>query len=64
LFCPPATVIDKTRFSALAESSLAEHLRQREADAPIVSGSETEVCLLATVLDAVDICYQIIVMRD
>jgi nicotinamidase-related amidase len=39
-------------------------LRQREADALIVSGSETEVCLLATVLDAVDICYQIIVMRD
>jgi nicotinamidase-related amidase len=31
--CPPATVIDKTRYSALAEPRLAEHLREREADA-------------------------------
>ena len=50
--CPPATVIDKTRYSALAEPKLAEHLRQREADALIVSGSETDVRVLATVLDA------------
>ena len=35
-----------------------EHLRQREADALIVSGSETDVCVLATVLDAVDIGYR------
>jgi hypothetical protein len=45
--CPPATVIDKTRYSALAEPGLVEHLRQREADALIVSGSETDVCVLA-----------------
>jgi hypothetical protein len=43
--CPPATVIDKTRYSALAEPKLIEHLRQREADALIVSGSETDVCV-------------------
>jgi isochorismate hydrolase len=36
--CPPATVIDKTRYSALAESKLAEYLRQREADALEVMG--------------------------
>ena len=34
--CPPATVIDKTRYSAFAEPGLIEHLRQREADALIV----------------------------
>jgi len=62
--CPPATVIDKTRYSALAEPGLVEHLRQREADALIVSGSETDVCVLATVLDAVDIGYRVIVVRD
>jgi nicotinamidase-related amidase len=62
--CPPATVIDKTRCSALAEPGLVEHLRQREADALIVSGSETDVCVLATVLDAVDIGYRVIVVRD
>ena len=62
--CPPATVIDKTRYSAFAEPRLIEHLRQREADALIVSGSETDVCVLATVLDAVDIGYRVIVVRD
>ena len=58
------SVIDKTRYSAFAEPRLIEHLRQREADALIVSGSETDVCVLATVLDAVDIGYRVIVVRD
>ena len=53
--CPPATLIDKTRYSAFAEPRLIEHLRQREADALIVSRSETDVCVLRDgVLDAVD----------
>ena len=62
--CPPATIIDKTRYSAFAESGLIAHLRQREADTLIISGSETDVCVLATVLDAVDIGYRVIVVRD
>jgi nicotinamidase-related amidase len=61
--CRPAAVIDKTRYSAFAEPRLIEHLRRRE-DALIVSGSETDVCVLATVLDAVDIGYRVIVVRD
>jgi Isochorismatase family len=52
---PPATVIDKTRYSGFAEPKLLAHLREREADALIISGSETDVCLLATVLSAVDL---------
>jgi nicotinamidase-related amidase len=62
--CPPSTIIDKTRYSAFAEPRMIEHLRRREADALIVSGSETDVCVLATVLDAVDIGYRVIVVRD
>ena len=62
--CPPATVIDKTRYSAFAEPRLIEHLRQREADGVIVPGSETDVCVRAIVRDAVDIVYQVIVVRD
>ena len=61
--CPPATVIDKTRYSAFAGPKLVAHLRER-ADALIVSGSETDVCVLATVLDAVDMGYRVIVVRD
>jgi nicotinamidase-related amidase len=62
--CPPATVIDKTRYSGFAEPQLSAHLRQRQADALIVSGSETDVCVLATVLDTVDRGYRVIVARD
>jgi nicotinamidase-related amidase len=62
--CPPATIIDKTRYSAFAEPGLITHLGRREADALIVSGSETDVCVLATVLDAVDLGYRVIVVRD
>jgi nicotinamidase-related amidase len=61
---PPATVIDKTRYSGFAEPRLLSHLREREADALIVSGSETDVCVLATVLSAVDLGYRVIIVRD
>jgi nicotinamidase-related amidase len=50
--CPPATVINKTRYSAFAEPELLSRLQAREADGLIVTGSETDVCVLATVLAA------------
>ena len=58
------TIPANASISAFAEPRLIEHLRQREADALIVSGSETDVCVLATVLDAVDIGYRVIVVCD
>jgi nicotinamidase-related amidase len=61
---PPATIIDKTRYSGFAEPQLAAHLRDRGADGLIVTGSETDVCVLATVLGAVDLGYRVIVVRD
>jgi nicotinamidase-related amidase len=61
---PPATVIDKTRYSAFIGSELVEHLRVREADGLILTGSETDVCVLATVLGAVDLGYRVILVRD
>jgi nicotinamidase-related amidase len=61
--CPPATVNDKTHYSGFAEPKLLAHLRERGAD-EIISGSETDVCVLGTVLSAVDIGYRVIVVRD
>jgi nicotinamidase-related amidase len=61
---PPAAVIDKMRYSAFAEPQLLQHLRERGADGLIVTGSETDVCVLATVLGAVDLGYRVIVVRD
>ena len=62
--CPPATTINKTRYSAFAEPQLLQHLQDRDADGLIVTGSETDVCVLATVLGAVDLGYRVIVVRD
>ena len=62
--CPPATIVDKTRYSAFAEPHLLTHLQSRGADGLIVTGSETDVCVLATVLGAVDLGYRVIVVRD
>jgi nicotinamidase-related amidase len=61
---PPATVIDKPAYSAFAESALAEFLRDKNVDTLIITGSETDVCVLATVLDAVDLGFRVIVVED
>jgi nicotinamidase-related amidase len=61
---PPAATIDKTRYSAFEASALLDHLMARRADGLIITGSETDVCVLATVLAAVDIGYRVIVVED
>jgi nicotinamidase-related amidase len=63
-FSPPATVIDKGRYSAFAGSQLLAHLEEREADGLIMTGSETDVCVLATALSAVDLGYRVVLVRD
>jgi nicotinamidase-related amidase len=63
-FVPPATVIDKPVYSAFAGHKLAGHLRERGADALVVTGSETDVCVLATVLGAVDHGYRVVIVAD
>jgi Isochorismatase family len=43
--CPPATIINKTRYSGFAEPYLLGHLRQRRADALIIPDPKpTSVC--------------------
>jgi nicotinamidase-related amidase len=61
---PPAAVVDKTRYSAFAEPPLLAHLRSRNADGLIVTGSETDVCVSATVMGAVDLGYRVILVSD
>jgi nicotinamidase-related amidase len=63
-FAPPAVVIDKMRYSAFAEPTLLAHLHARGADTLIITGSETDVCVLSTVLDAVDLGFRVVVVTD
>ena len=49
---------------AFAEPHLHAHLMDRKADGLIITGAETDVCVLATVLGAVDLGYRVIVVTD
>jgi nicotinamidase-related amidase len=62
--CPLAEVLDKTLYSAFSNPQLLELLRAKEADGLIITGSETDVCVLATVLAAVDLGYRVILVSD
>src|SRR3954468_18243320 len=61
---PPASVVNKMRYSAFTDSGLLSHLQARGADGLIVTGSETDVCVLATVIAAVDLGYRVILVSD
>jgi nicotinamidase-related amidase len=61
---PPARVFDKPVYSAFAGYRLHQHLQERGADTLIVTGSETDMCVLATVIGAVDHGYRVILVTD
>jgi nicotinamidase-related amidase len=61
---PPARVIDKVHYSPFKEPSFVHALEQLETDALIITGGETDVCVLAAVMDAVDAGYRVILVQD
>ena len=61
---PPAAVVDKRAYSPFAEPALPRLLRDRRADALVITGAETDVCVLAAVLDAVDRGFRVVLARD
>src|SRR5688500_16368505 len=52
---PPATVLDKRFYSPFHGTALADNLRGRGVDSVVITGAETDMCVLAAVLDAVDL---------
>lgn len=63
-FVPPAMVIDKRVYSPWFETDLDERLRARNVDTLVVTGAETDVCVLAAVLGGVDRGYRILLATD
>lgn len=61
---PPARVWDKYVYSPWTGSSLHFELRGRGVDTVIVTGGETDVCVLSTVLGAVDWGFRVILVTD
>jgi nicotinamidase-related amidase len=63
-FVPPAPVLDKPFYSPFHRTTLAKTLHERNCDAVIVSGAETDMCVLATVLDAIDLGLRVVLPVD
>jgi nicotinamidase-related amidase len=62
--CPPASVFDKRTYSPWWDGELHAALRKQGCGTLIVTGGETDVCVLATVLGAIDLGYRVIVVTD
>ena len=62
-FVPPAQIEDKPVMSPW-HGSLHARLRAAGINAIIVTGAETEVCVLATVMGAIDLGYRVIIVVD
>ncbi len=63
-FSPPAPVIDKRVYSPWTDGRLHRLLQDAGKDTLVVTGAETEVCVAATVLGAVDHGYRVVVATD
>jgi nicotinamidase-related amidase len=63
-FVPPASVVDRTAYSAFFRSPLANFLIERGIGTVILSGAETDVCVLSTALDAVNIGFRVVIVED
>lgn len=61
---PPAYVVDKSTYSAFSAPALPQWLALHRVDGLIVTGAETDVCILSTVLAAVEFGYRVIVVTD
>ncbi len=64
ILAPPARVLDKGVYSAFGNPRLAGALRRRGVETLIVSGGETDVCVAATVIAAVDLGFQVVLPTD
>lgn len=63
-FVPPATVLDKHVYSPWTEGRLDAWLRGANVDTLVITGGETDICVLATVLGAVDRGFRTVLVTD
>ena len=61
---PPALLFDKTVYSPWLDGRLHSALRKDGVDHLVFSGGETDVCVMAAVLGAIDLGYRITLLDD
>ena len=63
-FVPPARTLDKHVYSPWTGSDLHLQLRNAGIDTVIITGGETDVCVLSTMLGAIDWGFRVILVTD
>jgi nicotinamidase-related amidase len=63
-FVPPAHTFDKNVYSPWTGTDLHQQLRNGGLDTVIITGGETDVCVLATILGAIDWGFRVILVID
>src|SRR5882724_2359013 len=63
-FAPPALIVDKPGYSAFSAPRLHTLLTERHIGTVVLSGTETDVCILATALSAVDLGFRVVIVED
>ena len=63
-YVPPAIIVDKPAYSAFTGSNLLNLLVSRNISTVVVTGAETDVCVLSTVLSAVDLGFRVVIIED
>ena len=63
-YIPPARCFDKHVYSPWFDGRLHRVLSSEQVSTLVVSGGETDVCVLATVMGAIDLGYRTIILKD
>jgi nicotinamidase-related amidase len=61
---PPARAVDKLANSAFSRAGFAAALKRRRIDTLVVTGGETDICVLATVMQAIDLGFRVVLPTD
>jgi len=61
---PPARTYDKNVYSPWTGTDLPQQLRGAAIDTVIITGGETGVCVMATMLSAIDWGFRVVLVTD
>ncbi|WP_343315583.1 isochorismatase family cysteine hydrolase [Brucella sp. BE17] len=64
VYVPPARILDKAVYSPWVDGRLDKQLRQQGVDTIVLSGAETDLCVLSALFGAVDRGYRVIILSD
>jgi nicotinamidase-related amidase len=63
-FAPPAVYLDKRTYSPWVDGRLHATLQRESVETLVLTGGETDVCVLATAMGGIDLGYRIIILQD